>query len=212
MAQLADKVRKVERLKIKKSRVNKGNKERVAFVNMEANGFTSNIEYNHVKEIEVDVAELKPGPLYVCKLLTPANGKNPSEPEKNEDGQVIVPPGAKVPPLEERKKRGFCKYHKFLWHKTSQCFLFWDLVHNALNEGRLKPAKSKDPMKINSESLQVGDAIYIEHVTINMVKITVDFDMVEFESENQIEVVYPKDGEGLLEFLHGCKAKDSYMM
>lgn len=83
------------------------------------------------------MAELKRGPSYVCKLLTSANRKNPSEPEKNDkftkktytfdvtkcddifdllvtDGQVLVPPGMKVPPLEQRKKRGFCKCHNFL--------------------------------------------------------------------------------------------------
>lgn len=87
----------------------------------------------------------------MCKLLTPANGKIPSEREKNDKfpkktytfdltkcdeildllvayGQVPVPPGVKLPPLEQRKKRGFCKYHNFLRHKSSQCFLFRDLV------------------------------------------------------------------------------------
>lgn len=90
---------------------------------MEENDLMSNVEYDHVEDIEVDVAELKPGPLYVCKFLITTNGKNPSEPEKNDkfhnkthtfdvtkcgeifelltvDGQVLVPPGAKVPPLE----------------------------------------------------------------------------------------------------------------
>lgn len=60
----------------------------------------------------------------------PSNGKNSVEPEKSDkfpnktysfdvtkcdkifellvkDGQMIVPPGAKMPPLEQRKKRGF---------------------------------------------------------------------------------------------------------
>lgn len=93
----------------------------------------SDVEYHNVEEIEVDVAELKPVLPYVCKLLTHANGKNHYEPEKNDkfpkrtytfdvtkfdeifdllvaDGQVLVPPGTKVPPLEQRKKQGFCKY------------------------------------------------------------------------------------------------------
>lgn len=69
------------------------------------------------------MAELNLGTAYMCKLLTPANRKNPSEPEKNDrfpkktytfdvtkydeifelfvaDGQVLVPSGVKVPPLE----------------------------------------------------------------------------------------------------------------
>jgi len=27
------------------------------------------------------------------------------------DGQVVAPKDLKIPPLEQRKKRGFCKYH-----------------------------------------------------------------------------------------------------
>lgn len=141
MTQLTDRVRQVERLKTEKARVNKGKKERVAFLDMEGNNLTSDIEYDHVEEIKVDVAELKPSPPYVCKLLAHENGKNPSKLEKNDkfpkktntfdvtkcddifdllviDGQVLVPPGARVPPLEQRKKRGFCKYHNFLPHSA----------------------------------------------------------------------------------------------
>lgn len=145
MAQLADRVRQVERLKAKKSRVSKGKKECVAYVDMEDQNLISKVELGHIEEFEVDVAELKPSPPYVCKLLTPASGNNPSEPKENDkfpkktytfdvtkcgeifyllvaDGQVLVPLAAKVPPLEQRKKLGFCKYHNFLGHKTSQCF------------------------------------------------------------------------------------------
>lgn len=71
------------------------------------------------------------------------------------DGQMIVPPGAKVPPLEQRKKRGFCKYHNFIGHKTSQCFLFRDLVQKAIVDGRLKfGEKTKAQMRIDSDPLQ----------------------------------------------------------
>lgn len=46
-------------------------------------------------------------------------------------------------------------------------------------------------MKVDLDPLQVEDASYMEPVAINMVKITKDFDMDEFEeSENQIEVVF----------------------
>lgn len=123
MAQLTNRVWQVKRLKAKKASVNKGKKECVAFVNMEDNDLTSDFEYNHVEEIEVDVAELKLGPSYVYKLLTPTNGKNPSKSEKNDmfhkktytfdvtkcdeifdllvtDGKVLLPPSSEVPPLE----------------------------------------------------------------------------------------------------------------
>lgn len=38
----------------------------------------------YIKESEVHVEELKPGPPYVCKLLKPSNEKNLVEPDKNE--------------------------------------------------------------------------------------------------------------------------------
>lgn len=136
MARVADRVRHVKKLKVEKARENNGKKERVAYIDLKDNDLALDVEYNHVEEIEVDVDELKPGPPYVCKLFTHVNGKNPSELEKNDKfpkraytfdvtkcneifdllvilSQVLVPPGAKVPPLEQRKKRGFCKYHNF---------------------------------------------------------------------------------------------------
>lgn len=54
------------------------------------------------------------------------------------DGQMIVSRGAKISLLEQRKKRGFCKYHSFLGLKTSQIFIFRDLMQNAIRYGRLK--------------------------------------------------------------------------
>ena len=91
------------------------------------NNSCSNI-YNdplNFDESEIDLAELKQGPPYSCKVLAPSNGKNPVElvndkfPKKTytfditkcdeifdllvKDGQMIVPPGAKMPHLEQRK-------------------------------------------------------------------------------------------------------------
>lgn len=128
-------------------------------------------------ESEVDLTELKKGPPYSCRVLASSNGKNPVEPEKSDafhkktytfnvtkcdkilnllvkDDQMIVPPGAKIPPLEKRKKRGFYKYHNFLDHKTSQCFLFRDLVQKAIRDVRLKFGdRSKSQMRIDSDPL-----------------------------------------------------------
>lgn len=62
MDQLVDRVRQVERLKSEKARVNRNTKERVAYVEMDDNDQGSDVEYNHVEENEVDLAELKPSP------------------------------------------------------------------------------------------------------------------------------------------------------
>ena len=88
-----------------------------------------------MEEIEVNVDELKVGPLYACKPISPSKGKTIKEPKNDifstktytfdvskcdeifdvlvSDGQIIVPPGSKNPPLEQKQKRGFCKYHNF---------------------------------------------------------------------------------------------------
>ena len=71
------------------------------------------------------------------------------------DGQVVAPKDVKIPPLEQRQKRGFCKYHNFLGHNTSRCSLFKDLVQKSLNEGRLKFGnKPKPEMQVDSDPLK----------------------------------------------------------
>src|ERR1044072_6906733 len=140
-------------------------------------------------------AELKQAPPYSCKLLVPTKGKEIIENEKSDkfpkkvytfdvtkydeifdllvkDGQLIVPSNVKLPPLDQRKKRGFCKYHSFLGHKTSQCFLFRDLIQNAIKDGRLRFA-DKPKMKVDDDPLDVADTNYSEPVymgEINMVE------------------------------------------
>ena len=74
-------------------------------------------------EENVDVAELKSGPTYECKSLFLAKGKSPAvetssrTPTKSytfyvskceeifdllvKDGQILVPPNAKLPPFEQ---------------------------------------------------------------------------------------------------------------
>ncbi|XP_050916265.1 uncharacterized protein LOC127131380 [Lathyrus oleraceus] len=197
MAQLANRVRQLERSKEEKARANKS--KRVAYVEFSNDDEGFNNEPFDFEENEIDLVELKQGSPYSCKVLAPSNGKNPIEPEKNDkfpkktytfdvtkcdeifkllvkDGQVIMPLGAKMPPLEQRKKIGFCKYHNFLGHKTSQCFIFIDLVQNAIQEGRLKFGdKPRSQMKIDSNPLQMADAHYTEPDKVNMVEVTEGF-------------------------------------
>jgi len=130
----------------------------------------------------VNLAKLKPGPPYTCKVLRPSNGKKPKEP-KNEkyasktytfdvtkcdeifdlivnEGIIVVPKGLKIPPIEERKKRGFCKFNGFLGHNTSCWLIFKDSVHKALDEGRLKFGdKLKQPMQVDSDPLKKAESV-----------------------------------------------------
>ncbi|XP_050897183.1 uncharacterized protein LOC127104002 [Lathyrus oleraceus] len=186
----------VERLKSEKARANKNyKKERVAYVEFEDGESEISEDPYGLEEFKVDLAELKEAPPYACKLLTPSNGRNPVEIEKSDrfpkktytfdvtkcdeifdllvkDGQMIVPPNTKIPPLEQRKKRGFCKYHNFLGHKTSQCFLFRDLIQNAIRDGRLKFAdKGKNQMKVDADPLNIAEINYAELIEINTIDV-----------------------------------------
>ena len=74
----------MEHLKAEKSRANKNNrKDRIAYVelgNDEPETIGEQVDFN---EGEIDLAELKQGPPYSCKVLTPSSGKNPVEPDKD---------------------------------------------------------------------------------------------------------------------------------
>lgn len=157
-----------------------------------------------MKENEVNVAILKPEPPYTCKLLKLLNGKNLVEP-KNEnfvakmytfnvtkcdeifdllvaDGKIIVPNGAKVPPLKQRKKKCFCKFHNFLSHKTSQCVLFRNLVQNSPMDGMVKFADKQKQRPQEDVEINV-EALFFKSVDI-MVVDTVDKADTEYNKES----------------------------
>jgi hypothetical protein len=78
----------------------------------------------------------------------------------------------KLPPLEQRKKRGFCKFHGFLGHNLSRCTRFRDPMQTALDEGRPKFGdKTKQSMQIDADPLKKDDSMYVDVVAINMVNI-----------------------------------------
>ncbi|XP_050909200.1 uncharacterized protein LOC127122971 [Lathyrus oleraceus] len=180
-------------LKAEKSKADRYHKkEKVSHITVE--GVSSDDE-EIVNRSEVNVAELKPGPPYVCKFLKPSNGKNLVEPEKTEkyvaktytldvskcdeifdllvkDGQIIVPRGLKDPPLEQKKKGGFCKFHNFLGHKTYQCVLFRDLVQKALKEGRLQFGE-RPKMQVDYDPLKLEEALHVEPLECMVVE-TID--------------------------------------
>ncbi|WJX53646.1 hypothetical protein P8452_39618 [Trifolium repens] len=244
MSQLADRVRQIERLKAEKARNSKFHKKReVAFLDSYDNefGYETEDEYVDIDDSDINVAELKPGPPYTCKLLRPSNGKNPVEP-KNEkyatktysfditkcdeifdllvsDGQIVVQKDLKIPPIEQRKKRGYCKYHNYLGHKTHQCVLFRDLVQRALNEGMLKFAeKTKPPMKVDTNPLSTVDASLVEILDCNMVEVS-EADMAaavkaipEKEYDKKVQEAYPAAEEELVDFLNRCKLNNAEVM
>lgn len=63
-------------------------------------------------------------------------------------------------------------------------------------------------MKIESDPLQVRDSNYVEPVTINMVEISEDFNMAEFEeSENHIKLCTQRLVKDLWNFSIGVRLK-----
>lgn len=112
-------------MKAEKARATKSNKrEKVAYVNIDEDNRETCNDPLGFDEREIDLTELKQAPSYSCKVLAPSNGKNPVEPKKNDkfpkktytfdvtkcdkifdflvkDGQMVVPPGAKIHPLEQ---------------------------------------------------------------------------------------------------------------
>jgi hypothetical protein len=184
------------------------------------------------------VAELKPGPPYTCKLLRHSNGKNPVEPKNDKfftktytfdiskcdyifdllviDGQIIVPKGLKVPPIEQRKKRGYCKYHNYLGHKTYQYVLFRDLVQKTINEGRLKFGdKAKPQMKLESDPLQVAETSYVEpfeYLIVNAAEAAPIMAIPEEEYVKKVQEVYPKAEDELVDFLNRSKLHNTEVM
>lgn len=185
------------------------------------------------------MVELKLGPPKVCKLLKPSDGKNPVKPKNDkfiakmytfdvtnsdeivdllvDDRKIIIPKGLKTSPLEQRKKKGFFKFHKFLDHKTSHCVLFRDLVQEALNEGMLKFVdKAKAPMQVDFNPIQIKYINYVKPLECIMVEATKSPDMAtkvsELEYVEKVRVVYPTVEEELVDFLNRCKLKGSEVM
>ncbi|XP_050909477.1 uncharacterized protein LOC127123288 [Lathyrus oleraceus] len=168
MVQLADRVRQVERLKAENSRTSRFRKKKVAYVKVDNIENSSDSEYEYVEENKFNMDELNPDPPYTCKLLKPSNVKNPIEP-KNEkfvartstfdvtkcdeifdllvvDGQIVVPKGNKVMPLEQRK----------------------ELVQNSLKDDRLQFV-NKQKLCLEEETKTKGKALFVELVDIMVV-------------------------------------------
>lgn len=180
--------------------------------------------------------ELNLIPSYVCKLLKPSDEKNSIEPKNDKfvaktyifdvtkcdeifdllvaNGQIIVHKGIKMPPLETCKKKGLCKFHNSLGHKTSNCVLFMDLVKGALNEGKLKFVnKAKTSMQVDFDPMQIKDVNYVEPLECLMVVATespdVEMEVSESNYAEKVKVVFPTAEEELVDFLNKCKLKGS---
>jgi hypothetical protein len=78
MSQLADRVRHLEHLRLEKVRHTKAKakNEKVTYIDYDDTYSIYEADYISPAEVDVDVAEMKPGPAYECKSLFPHERKN----------------------------------------------------------------------------------------------------------------------------------------
>ncbi|XP_058727022.1 uncharacterized protein LOC131598439 [Vicia villosa] len=191
MSQLADRVRHLERLRLEKVRhtKSKAKKEKVAYVNYDDMNPIYEADYISTTEVEIDLAEMKPGPAYdVNRCFRRKERMSLSITIRNSLRKLIL-----------------------LILVNARKFLM-DLVQKSLQEGRLKfTARS---MKIDADPLKQEEALFAEAVNINMVELSeIPDDMLEESIGETPQVrlfdVYPRMDEDLLDFLFRCKNQDS---
>jgi hypothetical protein len=71
-----------------------------------------------------------------------------------------------IPPLDELKRRVYCKYHNSFFHATNDCNVFRRQVQSAINEGRLtfhEMQVDKAPFPINTMDLQQPKVLVPPH-------------------------------------------------
>jgi len=203
MTQLADRVSQVERLKAEKARTNRFvKKEIIAYVDTYGSDPGFDWGSDTVEDNEINLVEIKDGPPYACKLLRPLNGKKILKNQRMTntlmrgnlwsfscDGIILVPKNLKLPPLEQRKKKGFCKLQGFLGHNLCRCTRFRDSVQKVLDEGMLKfGEKSKQPMQVDADPIKKTDSMFVDVADINMVEIS-----EEIVAGNFVETSMPKE-------------------
>ncbi|RYQ82169.1 hypothetical protein Ahy_B10g100778 [Arachis hypogaea] len=197
-AHLAEKVRQNELMKKEKEKHRSEQrskskpftrKEKVVYVTIES----SEDEINF--ETEVDLAELKKGPPYIFDVLL-------------KDKQLILPEGRTLLSVKDLKEKPYCKFHQAKSHLTNSCVHFRDLIQGAIMEGRLKFDDGKKEIKVDVDPFE-ADASFVEPCFgVNMVGMSYDFDVALDDFQSQVRSVYPRAGDGLLDFLVQQKIKD----
>nr|KYP70906.1 hypothetical protein KK1_010146 [Cajanus cajan] len=241
MAQLAEKVRRIEQIKLEKEKLMKFDKfvrkEKIAY--LESSELNEDSNYEVVSEdFEINLAELRPGPTYQCQMLKPGGNIEGNSTKKYsfdvskaekifdtllKDKQIILPENHKIPPFEQRKGKKFCKYHNMYGHWTNSCVRFRDFIEKAITDGRL--AFEEKEMKVDVDPFAAHTG-YVEPVSmsINMVEVAAeDDDSIEPISDEKLEElmedfakeqepIYPKEGDSLVEFLSKKKEADKEVM
>ena len=89
---------------------------------------------------------------YTYPALTPSKGKEVAKPEKEsylfdiskvdrifdclvKDKKIKLPKGHKIPPVDEIKRKKYCKWHHPWMHTTNNFIVFRNAIQKALKEG-----------------------------------------------------------------------------
>ena len=138
------------------------------------------------------MAELKPGPPYVCSCLQPReteenvrNSKKSYSFDVNKadqifdillkDKQLVLSEGHKFPNAEQVRGRKYCKFHNVYGHTTNTCVRFRDTVQKAIEEGRLtfEEKKKASPMKVDTDPFQ-NTANYAEPADLGICMVGIE--------------------------------------
>ncbi|RYR16120.1 hypothetical protein Ahy_B04g073069 isoform A [Arachis hypogaea] len=180
-------------------------------------------------EAEVDLAEFKKGPPYLCSLLKKIPNSEKSNDVKQKSGkrysfdilkldqifdvllkdkQLVLPEGRTLLLVKDLKGKPYCKFHQATSHLTNNCVRFRDFIQEAIMEGRLKFDDGKKEMKFDSDPFDSGANFSEPYFGVNMVRMYYDFDVALGSFESDVRSVYPGAGDGLLDFLVQQKLKD----
>ncbi|RYR10616.1 hypothetical protein Ahy_B05g079068 [Arachis hypogaea] len=189
-------------------------KNKVSYVAMES----SDEEFDF--ETEVDLAELKKGPLYVCSLPKKILNVDKSNDSKHKGGknqifdvlfkdkQIILPEGRTLLSIKNLKGKPYCKFYQATNHSTNNCVYFRDLIQETIMEGRLKFNDGNKEMKVDSDPFDAGGSFAEPYFGVNIVSFSYDFDTTLGDFESNVRAVYPGVSDGLLEFLMQQKLKN----
>jgi len=65
-----------------------------------------------------------------------------------------------IPPLEELKRRGYCKFHNTFSHATNDCNVLRRQIQSAVNEGRIivpEMKVDKNPFPAHTHMLELNN-------------------------------------------------------
>ena len=126
------------------------------------------------------------------------------------DKQIALSDDHKISSVQQRKRKGYCKFHYVFGHWINSCLRFRDMVQKAIDKGRLK-FKEK-PMKVDTNPFHI-QANYIEPMQIMMMGALIgtpkmstplskeEVDQALEDSKKEEELIFPLVGESLVKFL-----------